>query len=506
MLPGLNLPASLSCLLGELRPCFTGPGFATFCGLVAGLAGQVRRRTVVGMLLGAALQHAWPHDRAHYFFARARWELDQLGLAVAQLAVMLVTEAGDGLRVAVDDSVFRRAGRKVHGAGWQHDGSSPGMNKLSYGNCFVVAAILVRLPFCSREVGLPVLARLHLPGKAAGPSKVETAAALVRLLALAFPGRMIHVVADAAYHGPALRTLPGNVTWTCRIPRNAVLYDLAPPRTGRRGRPRTRGDRLGAAGDIAATAAWTTITVTAYGREQIRHVTEVTCLWYGSWHNRAVRLILSRDEHTTSGYDLALVTTDRTAAPGALITRYAARWAIEQAFADARNVLGRLRGPQPGQARRRAHRPLRAPGTHPHRHLVHPIRPRPGRHRRPPRRPALVPHQDRARLRGHAHQAAPDPDRSTVFRHPPSSAHQRANPRRARSLGRSRRITTKLQSAKTGHICQIGTTLVFVGIEPMVTPGGYRAPYLGSAATVRDASRGSRESPGAAMASISAQT
>ena len=122
--------------------------------------------------------------------------------------MLLVLPPGADLRVAVDDSVFRRSGRKVHGAGWQHDGSSPAKDKLSYGNCFVVAAILVRLPFCSREIGLPVLARLHLPGKGAGPSKVETAAALVRLLALAFPGRMVHIVADAAYHGPALRTLP----------------------------------------------------------------------------------------------------------------------------------------------------------------------------------------------------------------------------------------------------------------------------------------------------------
>jgi len=72
MLPGLNLPASLLCLLDELRPCFTAPGFATFRGLLAGLAGQVRRRTVAGMLLGGCLQHIWPHDRAHYFFARAR--------------------------------------------------------------------------------------------------------------------------------------------------------------------------------------------------------------------------------------------------------------------------------------------------------------------------------------------------------------------------------------------------------------------------------------------------
>ena len=60
--------------------------------LAAGLAGQVRRRTVVGMLLGGALQHVWPHDRAHYFFARARWELDQLGLAVAQLVVLMLAE------------------------------------------------------------------------------------------------------------------------------------------------------------------------------------------------------------------------------------------------------------------------------------------------------------------------------------------------------------------------------------------------------------------------------
>ena len=37
MLPGLNLPASLAGLLVVLRPCFTGPSFATFCGLAAGL-------------------------------------------------------------------------------------------------------------------------------------------------------------------------------------------------------------------------------------------------------------------------------------------------------------------------------------------------------------------------------------------------------------------------------------------------------------------------------------
>ena len=104
MLPPLNLPASLLDLLMVLRPCFTAPGFATFCGLAAGLCGQVRRRTVVGMLLGGCLQHAWPHDRAHYFFARARWEIDARP-GSRQLAVMCLVPPGADLEVAVDDSV-----------------------------------------------------------------------------------------------------------------------------------------------------------------------------------------------------------------------------------------------------------------------------------------------------------------------------------------------------------------------------------------------------------------
>ena len=263
MLPGLTLPASLAGLLGALRPCFTAPSFGTFCGLTAGLAGQVRRRTVVGMLLGADLARAWPHDRAHYFFARARWQADDLGLAVARLVVLLLVPPAGPLTVAVDDSVFRRSGRTVHGAGWQYDGSSPSQNKLSFGTCFVTCGIVVRLPFCTRPVCLPVLARLVLPGKKprarnrkkAAPApgtKVSAAAGLVALLAAAFPGRAIHVVADAAYHGPALKHLPPAVTWTCRLRANAVLYDLAPPRTPRTmGRPRRKGARLGTPGKLA---------------------------------------------------------------------------------------------------------------------------------------------------------------------------------------------------------------------------------------------------------------
>jgi hypothetical protein len=368
MLPGLNLPVSLLDLLGALRPVFTGPSFVTFCGLVAGLCGQVRRRTVCGMLAGAGLGWCWPHDRAHYFFARAAWELDQLGLGVAQVVVLLLVPAGAAVTVAVDDSVFRRRGRRVWGAAWQHDGSSPARSKLSFGNCFVTAGIVVALPFCSRPVCLPVLARLHVPGRgravrprrqAAPASTVSAAVALVTVLAAAFPGRRVDVVADAHYHGPALRDLPPGVTWTTRLPKNAVLYGPAPPPVRKPGRPPRKGPRLGTPADLAAAAAWTPAVVRIYGRDTPEDLAEVRCLWYGCLDVIPVRVILARDATAT----LALVTTDLHAPAAVLVERYAARWSIEQAFADARNVLGA------GEARNRTRRAVQR--TVPFALLVH---------------------------------------------------------------------------------------------------------------------------------------
>ena len=96
MLPDVTLPASLTLLLAVFEPCFTAPVFRTFCALACGFWAQTGRRTVCGMLTGAGLSRTWAHHRAHYFFARARWNPDDLGLALARLAVSLL--AGPGIR------------------------------------------------------------------------------------------------------------------------------------------------------------------------------------------------------------------------------------------------------------------------------------------------------------------------------------------------------------------------------------------------------------------------
>jgi hypothetical protein len=77
--------------------------------------------------------------------------------------------------------------------------------------------------------------------------------------------------------------------------------------------------------------------VHAYGRSQDTALAAVTCLWHGCLGTRTVRVILAKDGRHPL---LALVTTDLHTRAAALVTRYSWRWSIEQAFADARNVLG----------------------------------------------------------------------------------------------------------------------------------------------------------------------
>jgi hypothetical protein len=194
MLPDETLP-SLAAVLMVFRRCFTAPTYRTFTGLVVGLIAQTRRRTVCGMLLGAGLQRCWHHARAHRFFSTARWCADQVGLSLADLIVTRLLVADAPITVAVDDTLFKRSGKKVFAAAWHHDGAAKGPKPIGFGNCWVIAGLVVQLPFSSRPVCLPVLARLWQPRHT---GKLAHAREMAELIAARHPDRMVHVVGDAA--------------------------------------------------------------------------------------------------------------------------------------------------------------------------------------------------------------------------------------------------------------------------------------------------------------------
>ncbi len=316
-----------------------------FCALACGLVAHSARRTVCGMLVGARLSKVWSHHRAHRFFSHARWSVDAVSATLARVVVRLLVAADEAIPVAVDDTLFHRRGPKVHAASWFHDGSAQGQRKVGYGNNWVIAAIVVRLPFLARPVALPVqFALIRKDSELA--SRLEAARRLVEALAVALPGRRIDVVADSAYAGKALRGLPAAVTWTTRLRSNAALYELAPPRTGRRGRPRIKGSKLPPLATLTTQTTFNAVSVHRYGTTATVQVAVIHCLWYGVFGPQQVQAILVRDTAKT-GHIIALASTDLAATPAQIIERYAARWSIEVAIQDAKQTVG------VGQARNR---------------------------------------------------------------------------------------------------------------------------------------------------------
>ncbi len=338
-----QVPTSLAGLLSLLGPCFSQPTFQTFSMLVVGFVGRVRDCTITGMLQAAGLAGEWHHSRAHDFFARRRWEPDELGVRLVDFLVSVFVKAGAPIRLAVDDTLFGRSGRRVWGAHYLHDGAQPegSGRRTRWGNCWVVVVLVVELPCLGgRSVGLPILFRLFRPRDASHPdrrSQPELARTLLDTVIKRFPQRVIELVMDGAYATKAWRGLPDYVTVTTRMRSNAAVFALTPPRTGKRGRPALKGARMASLAQLAASAVFAPVTITGPDRRsRVEHVWRTTCLWYGPFHTRPVVIMLIRKPDRSDGYDVAIASTATDATTAELIARYDSRWTIETVHQEAK--------------------------------------------------------------------------------------------------------------------------------------------------------------------------
>jgi len=339
-----QVPTSLAGLLSLLGPCFTQPTFQTFSMLMVGFVGRIRDCTITGMLQAAGLAGVWHHSRAHDFFARRRWDPDELGLRLLDFLVVVFAQDGP-LRFAVDDTLFGRSGRRVWGAHYLHDGAQPegSGRRTRWGNCWVVVVLVVELRCLGgRQVGLPVLFRLFRPKDDDHPdraSQPELARVLIDMVIKRFPSRAVELVMDGAYASRAWRELPEQVTVTTRMRANAALHELVPSarKPGQKGRPPLKGPKLPTLAEIAKTAVFTAVTITGPdGRTRTAHIHEFVCLWYKPFYTRALKVILIRNPGTSHGFDVALASTDTEAPADELISRYDSRWTIETAHQEAK--------------------------------------------------------------------------------------------------------------------------------------------------------------------------
>ena len=230
-----QVPTSLAGLLSLLAPCFTQPSFQTFSMLVVGFVGRIRDCTVTGMLQAAGLAGAGITAARTTSSRARRWDPDGSGWRCWTSWCAVFVKAGAPIRLAVDDTLFGRSGRRVWGAHYLHDGAQPegSGRRTRWGNCWVVVVLVVQLPCLGgRPVGLPILFRLFRPNDddhPDRPSQPELARTLIDMVLERFPARIVELVMDGAYATKAWRGLPDRVTVTTRMRANAAVFALAPP-------------------------------------------------------------------------------------------------------------------------------------------------------------------------------------------------------------------------------------------------------------------------------------
>lgn len=83
-------------------------------------------------------------------------------------------------------------------ASWFHDGSVPGPAKTGYGNNWVIAAVVVKLPAVRRPLAIPVLAKLVIKNTSSA-SRLWLARRMNGMLARALPGRHIRSMSYSRY-------------------------------------------------------------------------------------------------------------------------------------------------------------------------------------------------------------------------------------------------------------------------------------------------------------------
>ncbi len=336
----MNTWTAWTALLAQTKTVFYTPSFAIFTDLITGWVCTPGRRTITAMITVADPVGARAHDAYHRFIRDGVWSMNRLWRTLATHAVGRFAPTGV-IELLCDDTLHHKTGRHVDGSGIFRDAVRSTANRVVYalGLNLVVLTLRVQPPWGGTPIALPINARLHR--KKDATTTIAHAADMITELAGWLPGRDLHLCADGAYATLAGANLV-NTKLTSRLRRDAALYEPAPARTGKRGRPRTKGDRLPTPVQIAADLAdqhWQHEIIDMRGTPADRLVYTCDVLWYRVNKTEQVRLVIVRDPTSVEPDDF-FFTTDLTASGAETASRYAGRWPIEVCFRDVKQHLG----------------------------------------------------------------------------------------------------------------------------------------------------------------------
>ena len=360
----MQLTPSFVVLLQDFLPVFTAPTFQTFVQVVTGWLLSHRHRYVTEVIFAGGNLDNGHWSRFHRFFRHAAGDADVLALCLAK-RVLRVFALGGTLMGAVDDTLCRKRGLTLHGAGMHHDPllSSRAKPLVRWGHDGVVLCLLIVHPFWAptKVFALPIVMRLYRnrQGLAKGKknktktgktkrdpnhrTRPQLAVELISLVAAWFPHDDLLVSGDSAYGGKSvLSHLPRNVHLIRRVHPKGALYAPSPPRSPKsKGAPRKKGVRLPGMAEWAQDARrpWSLETFDQFGLHAVLQVKTQQALYYKAGGSRLLTIVLTRDRDGKRP-DSLFYCTQLDWTPRQILTAYSYRGAIECTFENSKPFLG----------------------------------------------------------------------------------------------------------------------------------------------------------------------
>jgi hypothetical protein len=328
----------------------TRPGFANFIVIVSGWILTQGMHAVTEALVTTGVSARRHHEAFHRFFSRGTWSPDLLGRLLFERIERGLGD--DVVRIVIDDTVAPKKGAHVFGLGSHIDPvrSTKRQKIFTFGHCWVVLAVLVRVPFSARTWALPILFRLYRNEKecakhgAPYKKKTELARELLDVFCAWRGDRRIELSADSAYcNDTVTRDLHARVVMFGAMRPDAVLTE--PPQASshapRGGRPRRRGKLLRKPEQVArdGRTPWQSTEVTLYGKTTKVQFKTFCAQWYRATGTRLLRIVIVATESGATPYRV-FFSFDATRDARSVLETYAGRWGIEVFFREGKQLLG----------------------------------------------------------------------------------------------------------------------------------------------------------------------
>jgi hypothetical protein len=345
-------------LVERFRPAFSKPSFTNFRFLLLAWLMNPKRgwlsnclRCVLHLpdLAPTNNNNELKHFSCFYnFFTVAVWSKDNLGHL---LAGSLERWLPDKLTLIVDDTLCRRSGPMVLGAGMHHDPlrtttRGSGRTEFSFGLNFVICAVWIPVGFVhSGGIAVPLLFRLYRSKKTCPEEsyqkRTELAAELLTIVRSWWPDRNFEVCVDDEYVcETVLNVRDDQMVITGAFQFRYVLYHPDKPVWSGKGRPPKWGPKLGKVAQLRDDddIPWQEVTAIMYGREVSLLVKTIEARWSSSGPDDVVTILITRDP--TGFYDdTCFIRTESEASVQSILTPVCRRWSLEVTIRDSKQHL-----------------------------------------------------------------------------------------------------------------------------------------------------------------------